>query len=74
MEFNFAYNKPNSFFKDKKARVINPIYNLNNEKIDSDSIVTISKKSNGLKVFFDIHLDSKIYMYNVSFEDLELTK
>lgn len=74
MEFNFAYNKPNSFFKEKKAILKSELTNGLNERLSKDSIVIINKKSNGLKVYFDIYSENGIVMNNVSYEALELIK
>lgn len=74
MEFNFAYNKPNSFFKEKKAILKSELANGLNERLSKDSIVIINKKSNGLKVYFDIYSENGIVMNNVSYEALELIK
>lgn len=74
MDFNFAYNKPNSFFKDKKANVNQDLFNGNEETIKKDSIVTIYGKSRGLKVFFDIVSETGIQINNVSYEALVIIK
>lgn len=74
MDFNFAYNKPNSFFKEKKARVNQDLFNRNEEIIEKDSIVTIYGKSRGFKAFFDIYSDTGIQIDNVSYEALEMIK
>ena len=74
MNFNFAYNKPNSFFKEKKARVTNDIFNYNEQIIKKNSIVTIYSKSTELKVFFNIVSECGIRIDNVSYENLEIIK
>ncbi|MFY0481433.1 hypothetical protein ACI6PS_02410 [Flavobacterium sp. PLA-1-15] len=74
MEFNFAYNKPNSFFKEKKAITLRELVNGADEKICSGSEVTIICKSRELKVYFDVVSKDRIHVYRVSHEDLELVK
>jgi hypothetical protein len=72
MEFNTAYNKPNSFFKEKKAVVTNDLLNINNDLITKGSTVTITGKSRGMKAFFDVVSENGIHIDNVSFENLKL--
>ena len=74
MDFNFAYNKPNSFFKEKKASVTCDLFNRSGQTIKKDSIVTIYGKSRDLKVFFDIVSESGIKIDNVSHEALNIIK
>lgn len=73
MEFNTAYNKPNSFFREKKAVVLNDLSNGNNEVITKGSTVTIDGKSRGMKVFFNIVSDNGIHIDNISYENLKLS-
>lgn len=74
MDFNFAYNKPNSFFKDKKAKIDRELSNGLDQTIAKDSIVTIERKSEQLKTFFNIVSDEGVTIYNVCCESLELIK
>lgn len=74
MKFETAYNKPNSFFKGKKAKVIQEVRNGLDEVIETGVEVTINKKSDGFKIFFDIVSDSGVYMYRVPYDALELIK
>ena len=72
MEFNLAYNKPNSFFREKKAVVLNDLSNRNNEVITKGSTVTIDGKSRGMKVFFDVVSECGIHIDNISYDNLNL--
>lgn len=75
MKFETAYNKPNSFFKGKKAILNHDIENRLGEVLKSGTEVIITKRSEGLKVYFDIvSSDSKIYMYRCVYESLEIIK
>ena len=74
MKLNFAFNKPNSFFKDKKAKVTKDLMNGLDESISSGSEVTIISKAPGFKIFFNIQTDSGVYIDRVSYEDLEIIK
>jgi hypothetical protein len=72
MEFNLAYNKPNSFFRDKKAIVLNDLSNRNDQVIYKGSVVTIYGKSRGMKVFFDVISESGIHIDNISYDNINL--
>ncbi|OJX55526.1 MAG: hypothetical protein BGO88_04750 [Flavobacterium sp. 38-13] len=75
MKFNIAYNKPNSFFKDKKAVLLQDLSNGLGEVLKTGTEVTILKRSTGLKIYFDIVEDSsRIFMYRCVYECLELKK
>lgn len=72
MEFNTAFNKPNSFFSEKKAVASSDITNRRNDIILKGSEVTITGRSRGFKVFFDIVSESGTHIDNVSYENLNL--
>lgn len=77
MKFNFAYNKPNSFFRDKKATVNKDLVLNGNgldDKIEKDTVITIYGKSTGSKVSFDIFTEDGIEMNRISHEYLEIIK
>lgn len=72
MEFNLAYNKPNSFFIEKKAVVTSDLSNRNNDLITKGTTVTIKGKSRGMKVFFDVLSESGLHIDNVSYDNLNI--
>lgn len=73
MKFETAYNKPNSFFKDKKAVLLQDLSNGLGEVLKTGTEVTILKRSTGLKIYFDIVEDSsRIFMSRCIYECLEL--
>jgi hypothetical protein len=75
MKFETAYNKPNSFFKDKKAVLLQDLSNGLGEELKAGAEVTILKRSTGLKIYFDILEDSsRIFMSRCIYECLELKK
>lgn len=75
MKFETAYNKPNSFFKDKKAVLLQDLSNGLGEVLKTGTEVTILKRSTGLKIYFDIVADSsRIFINRCIYESLELKK
>lgn len=74
MKFDFAYNKPNSFFRNKKATANQDLVNGNDEKIVKGTVVTINSKSRGLKVYFDIFTEDGTQINNVSYDSLDIIK